>query len=511
MYTLMTRLIGTILFSVVSISCFAQNYSAEPYSADLVKQAESGDPKAQADLGYLYFFGVGVDKNEEEGIKWGLKAGEQGNAKAQYGLGQAYLNGSGVVKNEAEAVKWFTKSAKQGNCWSQVQLGVCFLKGIHVSKDEKEAVNWFTKAADQGDPGGQYNLGYCLYEGKGILKDTNKAVEYYKKAAEQGLSKAKKALTKLKNPSLTIHEDYSTELVEKAEAGDVKAQNALAHCYLCGKHGTPEDGSKAFKWSKESADKGDSGGQYILGCCFAEGIGVEKNDKEAVKLWIKAADQGDADGQIILGSCYSYGERGITKDEKKAFSFYMMAAEKGNPTALNNVGCCYAHGKGVEKDKKEAFKWWTKAAERGNRDAQNNLGWCYGNGIGVEKDDKESMKWYKEAAEQDQWSAQNALAWILSTSADPNIRNGNEAVQWAQKAIDNEGNSSVDILDTLAAAYAEKGDFLMAVTTQQNAIAKVKDENKSAIFKTHLDAYKANKAWRTNLEGSTVQSAPNPQ
>jgi len=66
-------------------------------------------------------------------------------------------------------------------------------------------------------------------------------------------------------------------------------------------------------------------------------------------------------------------------------------------------------------------------------------------------------------------AAYNSKAWLLATAADANFRDGAEAVRAAQMAVAlNE--SDPNFQDTLAAAYAESGDFNKAVTAEEQAI-----------------------------------------
>ncbi len=62
----------------------------------------------------------------------------------------------------------------------------------------------------------------------------------------------------------------------------------------------------------------------------------------------------------------------------------------------------------------------------------------------------------------------NALAWLLATCPEPGVRDGKEAVRLALKAASID--KSAQHLDTLAAAYARKGDFRQALETQQAAL-----------------------------------------
>jgi len=46
------------------------------------------------------------------------------------------------------------------------------------------------------------------------------------------------------------------------------------------------------KWCTKSVKKGNAKAQCFLGTCYHLGIGVTKNEKEAVKWWTKSAKQG---------------------------------------------------------------------------------------------------------------------------------------------------------------------------------------------------------------------------
>ena len=65
----------------------------------------------------------------------------------------------------------------------------------------------------------------------------------------------------------------------------------------------------------------------------------------------------------------------------------------------------------------------------------------------------------------------NELAWLLATHPEPSIRNGAAAVRLALEGCERTRFEDEIILDTLAAAYAEAGDYARAVEFQKRAIA----------------------------------------
>ena len=71
----------------------------------------------------------------------------------------------------------------------------------------------------------------------------------------------------------------------------------------------------------------------------------------------------------MLGFCYENGY-GIEKDYKQATIYYHKAANQGLVEAQFNLGICYYNGYGVEKNPAEAVKWFRKAANQGDAQAQ---------------------------------------------------------------------------------------------------------------------------------------------
>jgi tetratricopeptide (TPR) repeat protein len=85
----------------------------------------------------------------------------------------------------------------------------------------------------------------------------------------------------------------------------------------------------------------------------------------------------------------------------------------------------------------------------------------------------EALQEYREAVRlyPNDTHALNNLAWRLATNPRPELRNGKEAVQFASKAVELTGQQQPVCLSTLAAAYAEDGQFAKAVEMAKKARA----------------------------------------
>ncbi len=111
----------------------------------------------------------------------------------------------------------------------------------------------------------------------------------------------------------------------------------------------------------------------------------------------------------------------------------------------------------------------------------------------------EAIASYRAALQaQPNWpEALNNLAWLLASSADATLRNGPEAVGLAEKACALTERKVPVFLGTLAAAYAEAGQFDKAVATAEEAIAKAEADGQKQIAARNrelIELYRAGKA-----------------
>jgi tetratricopeptide (TPR) repeat protein len=85
-----------------------------------------------------------------------------------------------------------------------------------------------------------------------------------------------------------------------------------------------------------------------------------------------------------------------------------------------------------------------------------------------------------------------SLAWLLATCPEASLRDGNKAVELGQQAEQLAGGESPQILDTLAAAYAEAGRFGEAVETARRALNLSATKNNQPLadaVQTRLELY----------------------
>lgn len=69
----------------------------------------------------------------------------------------------------------------------------------------------------------------------------------------------------------------------------------------------------------------------------------------------------------------------------------------------------------------------------------------------------------------------NNIAWLMATCPEKEYRDGPQAIKFATEALEQDELRAPGTVDTLAAAYAEAGNFEAAVETQQEAIDEAAD------------------------------------
>ncbi len=89
-------------------------------------------------------------------------------------------------------------------------------------------------------------------------------------------------------------------------------------------------------------------------------------------------------------------------------------------------------------------------------------------------------EWQKVLAiEPDNGNALSNLAWVFATSPDDALRDGTKAVQLAEEALRISGRRIPIIFRTLAAAYAESGEFSKAIQAAQQGIELANSQGNS--------------------------------
>ena len=87
----------------------------------------------------------------------------------------------------------------------------------------------------------------------------------------------------------------------------------------------------------------------------------------------------------------------------------------------------------------------------------------------------------------------DTLAWDLATARYEEIRDGRTAIDIASKTSEASEYKNAKHVDTLAAAYAEVGDFDTAVKWSEKAVELAPHDKRRVV---HLNSFRAGMPWR---------------
>ncbi|KAI8877260.1 hypothetical protein K501DRAFT_230535, partial [Backusella circina FSU 941] len=92
-----------------------------------------GSDIAEFQLGFMYHFANGVNKDYFTAFLWYLKAARQFNKDAWFRIAQMFDHGDGVFRNQYKALEWFYRCNK-----NSAQVIAFERRGFHLTKHDKK-------------------------------------------------------------------------------------------------------------------------------------------------------------------------------------------------------------------------------------------------------------------------------------------------------------------------------------------------------------------------------------
>ncbi len=339
-------------------------------------------------------------------------------------------------------------------------------------------------------------LGLLHGAGNGVEQDEALALSLYEQAVALGYQRAQFYVGRAYLFGRGVEKNIETaraSLTAAAEADHLYAMMNLAASYRAPHDAEPQP-ELALAWYEKAIEGGEHAALLSIGFMHANGEFGEADPVQAVALFRQALDEGIAAAAVHLAYAHLTGT-GVEKNPELARALYIEAADAGVVPAYVGLGHLYEFGLGVAKDRALARQWYEKGAALGQEEAMLRLVSFH-----LQRDGEvargEALKWSRLAALQGSAQAVNDYAWLLATSKVDDMRNGTLALDQAIKAVDLQASAAY--LDTLAAAYAELGNFEQAVSTQRQAIASItSDEDGIAEdLQERLQYYERSEPWR---------------
>lgn len=312
-------------------------------------------------------------------------------------------------------------------------------RGFDVLESEKPdyaaARHWFEQAAAAGRPMARHELATLYWNGMGGAEDRERAIELHRAAARQGVA---------------------------------QAQTVLGWAHLTGTV-AEQDFPLARKWLSAAAHQGAPPAMYLLALMHRDGQGARPDPEFADQLTERAAELGYLPAIYSLAA--SWLDPSSARHDPEKGLFILTRAAATDALAAVQLGHEYLRGTHAGPDPQAAYEWISRGAGMGDAQARLWQAEFLSRGIGVERNDALASETRAAALDAATPTEVNDFCWALAVSDDSGLRNGARAVALMEDLLSNPENRTVAYLDTLAAAYAENGDFDKAVETQLAAIA----------------------------------------
>jgi TPR repeat protein len=346
------------------------DYSSEPWveqeNIDALRMhadsAAAGNTESQWKYAFMLATGKGTRHDISAAREWYERAAKGGSRTAQFMLGNLYDVDS-EHSNPEKAAFWYGKAVKQRHRLAENRLAVrAWRNGLAAENEGRfgDAVRWYTVSSDLGHGISLWKLGMAYAIGNGVQQDVEKAKDLLTAASSTGVAEAQFQLGRFRlsggfeGAAPPARREWIDLLNESSAAGVAEAQFELGRLHLNGgfegadptvgrellvqaaKTGSAAAITLLKSLAGEDAQQGDVDVQFVLGCMYSEGEGVDLDYAEASRWWRKAAEQGDADAQFNLGLQFASG-MGVTEDHDEALRWLRNAATQGHEVARERL------------------------------------------------------------------------------------------------------------------------------------------------------------------------------
>ncbi len=148
----------------------------------LILAADGGDAKAAKRMGDLY-----IDSAPETALAYYEKAAAAGDADAAYTAAIMYAENLAIKPNQGVATKLMEQAARGGHPAAMADYGLLIFQGIAGDGTPATAAKWFEKAARADDDQGKFFYAYSLAKGDGVSQDFEAAYRWVIQTDKSGI------------------------------------------------------------------------------------------------------------------------------------------------------------------------------------------------------------------------------------------------------------------------------------------------------------------------------------
>ena len=300
-------------------------------------------------------------------------------------------------------------------------------------------------------------------------------------------------------------------LHEALDRGSALAADQLAYVYATGSLGVARDVETARSMYERAVAQELPGSLLDYGLVLYDGNLLPADVERGIRLIRRAAELGDSVARIFVidrleraGDSNSLARAEAWRNALGRDYNRLYEDTRGDPeveawnTAYGQYALAtfYERGTLVGADRERAAEWLARVEPEHRAFAAAEVAYRYSSALTVRVDQDLAARLLRSALDSKDPGIINNYAWLLSTSIEADIRDGATAVALMETMLaENERIGAW--VDTLAAAYAESGDFEAALRFQEEALELFESDHPSydGVLE-RLGLYAEGKAWR---------------
>lgn len=226
--------------------------------------------------------------------------------------------------------------------------------------------------------------------------------------------------------------DFLRTLRRLAEGGNATVMHRLGRMYAGG-IGVARDDTEALGWFRKGAAAGNINSTAMVAIALIEGRGAGKDPQEGVYLLRAAAEKDNHEAMYRLGVLLVQGKV-VEKDLAEAVRLLSRAAAAEHVPSMVDLGVMHQQGLGLTVNFSEAARWYKRGADAGNSLGMMYLGVLYEQGKGVERSEATAARLYRQAAELGHFFGHHNYAAMLDRGRGVE-RNSEQAADHVLKAL----------------------------------------------------------------------------
>ena len=208
--------------------------------SELIGMAEAGDPLALYLVGYMFEFGVGVERDLEQARRWLERAAESGHPAGQLELGYFLMMNDRSAEGRARALQLLREASAQGYAKAKSHLAAALMSGTLGTVDQAEGRRLYREAAALGHANAHYALA--------VLGERERSVAALEALAQAGNDEGHNWLCELGAAAVSVNAPFR-HCLAAARAGYANARGHAALLYAAG-NGVEASPSDARYWAR---------------------------------------------------------------------------------------------------------------------------------------------------------------------------------------------------------------------------------------------------------------------